>query len=101
MSFACAQGGIRCSFQLSWLNSKVSADVMQGCLQALNLPHTGSIIGGSTAQHMIRTVVLIHLGAISSVAHLLSRIPPAIRRRIRAETVVGGHDGSKRPLVAV
>jgi hypothetical protein len=51
------------------LNSKVSADVMQGCLQALNLPHTGSIIGGSTAQHMIRTVVLIHLGAISSVAH--------------------------------
>ena len=26
MAFACVQGGIRCSFQLSWLNSKVSAD---------------------------------------------------------------------------
>jgi hypothetical protein len=30
MAFACAQGGIRCSRQLSWLNSKVSVD--EGCL---------------------------------------------------------------------
>jgi hypothetical protein len=27
MAFTCVQGGIRCSFQLSWLNSKVSADI--------------------------------------------------------------------------
>jgi hypothetical protein len=27
MAFTCVQGGIRCSFQLSWLTSKVSTDV--------------------------------------------------------------------------
>jgi hypothetical protein len=43
--------------------------VLQGCFQALNLSTQRSIIGRSTAQHMIRTVVLIHLGVISSVAH--------------------------------
>jgi hypothetical protein len=66
MAFACAQGGIRCSRQLSRSNSKVSAD--EGCFQALNLSTHRSIIGRSTAQHIIRTVVLIHLGVISSVA---------------------------------
>ena len=71
MAFACAQGGIRCSRQLSWLNSKVSAD--EGCFQALNLSTHRSIIGRSTAQHIIRTVVLIHLGVISYVAHLACR----------------------------
>jgi hypothetical protein len=44
--------------------------LLQGCFQALNLSTHRSIIGRSTTQHMIRTVVLIHLGVISSVAHL-------------------------------
>ena len=44
--------------------------LLQGCFQALNLSTHRSIIGRSTAQHMIRTVVLIHLGVISSFAHL-------------------------------
>jgi hypothetical protein len=44
--------------------------LLQGCFQALNLSTHRSIIGRSTAQQMIRTVVLIHLGVISSVAHL-------------------------------
>ena len=43
--------------------------MIQGCFQALNLSTHRSIIGRSTAQHTIRTVVLIHLGVISSVAH--------------------------------
>jgi hypothetical protein len=47
--------------------------ILQGCLQALNLSTHRSIIGRSTAEHMIRTVVLIHLGVISSVAHLYMR----------------------------
>jgi hypothetical protein len=66
MAFACAQGGIRCSCQLSGSNSKVSADDPGRLLQALNLSTHRSIIGRSTAQQMIRTVVLIHLGVISS-----------------------------------
>jgi hypothetical protein len=49
--------------------------LLQGCFQALNLSTHRSIIGRSTTQHMIRPVVLIHLGVISSVAHLfVSRI---------------------------
>jgi hypothetical protein len=48
--------------------------LLQGCFQALLLSTHKSIIGRSTAQHMIRTVVLIHLGVVWSVAHLSSRI---------------------------
>ena len=40
MAFACAQGGIRCSFQLSWLNSKVSADVTARLLSSAEPFHT-------------------------------------------------------------
>ena len=40
MVFACAQGGIRCSFQLSWSNSKVSADVPARLLSTAEPFHT-------------------------------------------------------------
>jgi hypothetical protein len=75
------------SCQLSWLNSKVSAD--EGCFQAPNLSTHRSIIGRSTAQHIIRTVVLIHLGVILSVAHLpnsLIRHPGVIFSRRNCST---------------
>ena len=39
-AFACAQGGIRCSLQLSWLNSKVSADVTARLLSSAEPFHT-------------------------------------------------------------
>jgi hypothetical protein len=50
--------------------------LLQGCFQALNLSTHRSIIGRSTAQGMIRAAVQIHLGVISSVAHLPSRTFP-------------------------
>ena len=40
MDFACVQGRIRCSFQLSWLNSKVSADVTARLLSSAEPFHT-------------------------------------------------------------
>jgi hypothetical protein len=49
---------------------------LQGCFQALTLSTHRSIIG---VQHMVRTAALIHLGVISSVAHLahlLSALSP-------------------------
>jgi fructose-1,6-bisphosphatase/sedoheptulose 1,7-bisphosphatase-like protein len=56
--------------------------MIQGCFQALSLSTHRSIIGRSTAQHIIRTVVLIHLGAISSVAHLVAHgTPNGVRGR--------------------
>jgi len=40
MAFACAQGGIRCSLQLSWLKSKVSADIPAKLLSSAEPFHT-------------------------------------------------------------
>jgi hypothetical protein len=40
MSFACVQGGIRCSRKPSWLNSKVSADVTARLLSSAEPFHT-------------------------------------------------------------
>jgi hypothetical protein len=48
------------------LNSKVSADDEPRLVSSAEPSTHRSIIGRSTAQHMIRTVVLIHLGVIWS-----------------------------------
>src|SRR5580658_6597590 len=74
MAFACAQGGIRCSCQLSWLNSKVSADLTARLLSSAEPFHTqvdhrpfnGSTHDSHSSSNSFRV--------ISSVAHLLSRI---------------------------
>jgi hypothetical protein len=71
---------------------------LQGCFQALNLSTQRSIIGRLTAQHMIRTVVLIDLGAIR-----LSRISLS---RISCQGVVGDRSdvsviASSRPKLPV
>lgn len=82
------------------LNSKVSAD--HDSFQALNLPTHRSIIGHSTAQHMIRTVVLIHLGVISSVAHLLSvaHLPLMRMRQVPKIGFIGARLTTHRPGLA-
>jgi len=80
----------------------------QGSFQALNLSTHRSIIGRSTAQHMIRTVVLIHLGVISSgraslVAHLfvdqVSSSSVIADERIGCGAVVSSTRPSLRPKI--
>jgi hypothetical protein len=51
--------------------------MIQGCFQALNLSTHRSIIGRSTAQHIIRTIVIIHLGVISSARISCRASPPS------------------------